>query len=684
MNHPFASLIDSDNMQGLLDGFCEAVGIASAIIDLQGEVLVASNWQRICTRFHRVNPASCARCIESDTSLANQLSEGSPHAIYRCRNGLTDAAAPIVIEGEHVANFFVGQFLMETPDLASFREQARQFGFDEAAYLAALADVPIVPEQKLRPVLTYLAQFAQTLGTIGLKEVRRREAEVSLRMLNEELEARVHERTAQLETANRELREAKDAADAANRAKSVFLANMSHELRTPMNAIMGYSQLMQRDASLPPRQRRDLDTICRSGEHLLALINDVLEISKIEAGRVATNPITFDLHQLVADLETMFRVRTDAKGLRLEVSLSPAVPRSLHGDEGRLRQVLINVLGNAVKFTHAGSIDMRVSIREGDGQKLTLLVDVEDTGVGIASDDLARVFLPFEQTAAGRQAEDGTGLGLAISREYARIMGGDLTAASELGRGSVFRLAVQAARGAPEGLAQAGPPRRVTALAAGQPEPRVLVVDDRQTNRDVLVRILSAVGFCVREAEDGQAALDAVHQWAPQAILMDVRMPGMDGLEATRRIKAFPRGERVVVVAVSASVFEEDRQAVLAAGCDDFLRKPYHEQEIYEVLAKHLGLGYVYAEEQTGDLPAHAPSELRPGQLAALPAGLRNRLCEAAVELDTDRALALIDQVSGHDPAAGHALRELAHKLDYDGLLSLLEREDTDTENSCD
>jgi len=580
----FSELVNIGELRELCESFTALTDAATAILDLEGSILVATGWQDICTRFHRVNPKTACRCLESDTVLAGQLKKGERYNMYKCKNGLVDVAFPITVGGEHVANFFSGQFLFEPPDIEFFSRQMEESRFEKTAYLDALSRVPIYSEDQVKAMMDFFSRLARLIGEMGLARKNLEEANVELLKHQEHLEALVQERTVELTVA-------KERAESANRAKSSFLANMSHELRTPMSAILGYSQLMQRDTSLSSVQKEYLNTINRSGEHLLALINEVLELSKIEARQITLVEAIFDLHDLFHDLEVMFRVRTEAKGLQLKVTGIDEVPCYIVADENKLRQVLINLMGNAVKYTETGGITVRAAMEE-----VHLIVEVEDTGYGIAEDELDKVFQYFEQTESGRKSKTGTGLGLAISREYAHIMGGDITVTSTINKGSTFRFEVAIIDGKESYIKEKVKPRRVVGLKPGQETFRILVAEDTKDSRTLLTKLLETVGFQVREAANGKETLDIFYQWHPGLIWMDIRMPVMDGLEATRHIKKAPHPP--VIVALTAHALEEEKEEILSAGCNDFVRKPFREHDIFDTMAKHLNIQYIYEEEE--------------------------------------------------------------------------------------
>lgn len=471
-----------------------------------------------------------------------------------------------------------------------------------------------------------------------------------------------------------QLRIAKEAAEAASAAKSAFLANMSHEIRTPMNAVLGFSQLMRRDKGLTERQRQQLDIINSSGEHLLALINDVLEMSKVEAGRLSANLAAFDLHALIDEMDSLFGLRAEAKGLTLRVIRSDEVPRFVVTDENKLRQVLVNLLGNAVKFTDEGGVELHVSVLRDEGDELRLVAEIQDTGRGIAPEDTGKLFEYFEQVGTGHEAEAGTGLGLAISREFVRLLGGDITVETQAGVGSVFRfeIAIEEADG---GATSGGDTQdhRVLGLLPGEPHYRVLVADDAQDNRELLIQLLEPAGFSVKAVCNGKEALEGFKEWCPHAILMDLRMPVMDGYEATRQIRAAPNGADVAIVGVTASAFAEMRQGVFDAGVDEFMVKPFHEHELFEKLGKLLGARYAYDE---GEEIGAAAEALGASAMAALPSGVTDRIRQAAIAADFDAVLQLADEVGVLDEDLAAALRTLAARFDSEHILAAMPRSD--------
>ncbi len=489
--------------------------------------------------------------------------------------------------------------------------------------------------------------------------------------LMHEAEAQRNRAQAMLEELTRseeELRRAKDAAETSSRSKSLFLANMSHEIRTPMNAVLGFSQLLLRDPETTPSQRQHLQTITRAGDHLLSLIDDILQIAKIEAGRITVEDTTFDLHRLLGDIELTFAERCRGKGLWLRVEGLAALPPHVVSDETKLRQVLVNLLGNAVKFTQRGGIMLRAAQRESE-QGRRLVLEVEDTGPGIGPEELPRLFQKFEQTESGRRSKKGTGLGLAISRELARLMGGDLTVTSQPGRGSVFRLELPLRVGRADEVREDAA-HKVRRLVGSQLAIRVLVVDDEEDNRVFLTTLLGSVGFEVRQASNGAEAVEVFRDWHPQLVLMDKRMPVLDGIEATRRIRAAPGGATARIIIVTASAFEEDRAEACTAGADDFVSKPFREAALFERIQALLGVSWEHTNTRPAVPAASAASE--EARVARLPLALADKIRQATRSADLDEVLALLEQVQAHDAPAAARLRELAEQFAYKQILAML------------
>lgn len=506
---------------------------------------------------------------------------------------------------------------------------------------------------------------------LGILEDQR-QAEEDLKQHREDLEDIVRRRTIQLA-------EARDKAEASYRAKSTFLANMSHEIRTPMNAILGFSQLLQRDASMNPSQQKHLDVIIRSGDHLLRLINDVLEMSKIEAGRLRVNNAPCNLHWIINDIEAMFRLRTDAKDLWLEVEKDPGLPMFVSIDAGRLRQVLINLLGNAVKFTSVGGVRLRISQDSGK----FLCFEIEDTGAGIGEKEMASLFEAFVQTRTGELAQEGTGLGLSISREIVKHMGGDIDVESEPGKGSTFSFKIKY-KEAEEIVPQEDEVAMdVSGLKEGQSNNKVLVVDDNESNREMLRLLLEPLGFELRILNDGSEVVDTIASWSPDLVLLDMKMPGKTGYEVLKEVRQDKKLMAVPIVAVTASTFEEDREAAMSAGASAFLSKPVDTDALMKLIAQLMPIEFDYVDESDPatetELEEVAPSKNRYGfsdaELACIDKDIREAIINACQIGDFNKLETLIQLISSRNKLLGDRLMQMTQDFNFDALVALVDLE---------
>jgi CheY-like chemotaxis protein len=519
-------------------------------------------------------------------------------------------------------------------------------------------------------------------------------ARVEHQLTIQRLQKQLIDRNTQLQQEIIERKKAEEAAAAASQAKSQFVANMSHELRTPLNAILGFTQVMSRDPLLSHEQIENLRIINRSGQHLLELINDVLDLSKIEAGIIALDESSFDLYQLLDTLEEMFLIKAETQNLQLKFSVQSNVPQYIRTDEKKLRVCLINLLGNAIKFTGSGgSIWLRASMKKSpqhpaetetnanyiSTEQSFLCLEVEDTGVGIAPAEIDTLFDAFVQTESGRKAVEGTGLGLTITKRYVEIMGGDIGVSSILGEGTIFQFHIKISPAVVSEVTVTKLQRAIE-LEPDQPVYRILAVDDNKENRLLLVKMLQPIGFEVREAENGLLAVELWESWEPHLIWLDTRMPVMDGFEAVRQIRTRekPTQPRTVIIALTASTFEERKGEIIAAGCDDFVRKPFQEELLFEKMATYLGVRFVYEELPTpsvGSSRRYFVSEKSDSfflsLLAEMPESWVRELDEAANDVNEELAIKLVDRISESHPILADALKDLLADYRLDRIVHL-------------
>ena len=461
------------------------------------------------------------------------------------------------------------------------------------------------------------------LAAVVIDEIELRLAARNIDRLNSELEQEIIDR-----------KRAELAAKSANQAKSEFLANMSHELRTPLNGILGYAQILQRDKNATPTQKDGLSIIHQCGSHLLTLINDILDLSKIEAGKLELYPKDFHLASFLQGVVEICRIKAEQKEIGFSYLALNRLPTAIHADEKRLRQVLLNLLGNAIKFTDTGSVTFKVGVidssprdeergRRGDGERGSnqpisitqrttnneqpithkIRFQVEDTGVGMTSEQLTKIFLPFEQVGESDRKAEGTGLGLTISLKIAQMMGSQLQVESTAGVGSKFWLDVDLPESV-KWISSATDQPSVNIIGYQGEKRTILVVDDRWENRSVIVNLLKPIGFEVIEASNGKEGLEKAIEFQPHLIITDLVMPLMDGYEMTRQLRKTPELQKTVVIASSASVFKFDRQQSQESGCNNFLPKPVQAEELLEKLQDYLGLQWVYELDKSETINA--------------------------------------------------------------------------------
>lgn len=519
--------------------------------------------------------------------------------------------------------------------------------------------------------------LAKVKSCLDLQQMRKSQS-VLKRQLAEErnrYEALIHDHA-------EELTKAKAQAEEAKRAKSSFLSHMSHELRTPLNAILGFSRLMERSENLTETQSENLRLIYKSGKNLLRLINDVLDMSRIETGNNKLEIAVVDLPQLMQAVAVKSKTQAAEQGLTFSLNLEPALPRHVKCDEHKLQQILTNLVSNGLKFTQTGGIEINARVsaestrdqtdRTGEADRgCDLEFEIRDTGPGIAQEDLERIFDPFFKTKSPAVSNRGSGLGLTISRNFARLMGGDITAANCPDRGACFSFHLRLETATEDVAMLNNPPDRVIGIAPGSQKYRVLVVDDDITSRMLLSELLNDVGLEVEKAEDGVQAVEGFARWEPDIIFMDMRMPGMDGLTATQHIKATEKGRQTPVIALTGQTLESDRRKILSAGCDDYLAKPIEEEQLFDVITKHLDVTFIREGDQPSVSTPPKEEAATTDEMTELPATVLTEMKKIALELDLEKFKACLEHIQSDHPELEASLSTLSNRFRFEEIYNL-------------
>ncbi|WP_052507255.1 response regulator [Desulfonatronovibrio magnus] len=561
-----SDILDVKSVQAFMEEFYALTNIGVAIIDLRGNILVSTGWQDICTKFHRVNPETRRNCLESDLILSKGITPGE-YKLYKCKNNMWDVATPIVVGDNHLGNLFIGQFFFKEEELDEdfFRAQARKYGFDEDKYINALYKVPRWSRKTVDLVTQFYTRFASLIAKLSLSNLQ------LARSLNTE-------------------QKAKEQAESANQAKSEFLANMSHEIRTPLNGIMGMMQLLS-STGLKQDQEELVNLGNISARRLTQLLSDILDLSSIDAGKMIIRENEINLKSICDSLNDLFVIPASEKELSLDFFIDYSLPETLIGDDTRVQQVLFNLVGNAVKFTDSGSVSVNISpASQSDNDHKRILFSITDTGTGIPEDKLDKLFQPFSQVDGTMTRQyQGAGLGLVIVRRLVSIMNGNISVESEPGQGTTVHVALPFKMLKKENFQIAEKTNQSFRKAGSL---NILLAEDDPLNQVFIKRILEKDGQTVTLAKNGKEAVDMLQEKEFDCILMDIQMPVMTGVEATKAIRESttigPKKD-IPIIAVTAHTQPGDRERFLESGMDDYIGKPVNLEDFHRVFSKFFG-----------------------------------------------------------------------------------------------
>jgi predicted ATPase/signal transduction histidine kinase/CheY-like chemotaxis protein/tRNA A-37 threonylcarbamoyl transferase component Bud32 len=580
-------------------------------------------------------------------------------------------------------------YIARTQENVVLSNAAQEGSFNQDRYIIreqckSILGMPLVNQGKLIGIIyleNNLTTDAFDQKSLEILTILSSQLAISIKnsLLYSQLEIKVAERTSALQQEITERKRAEDKATFASKAKSDFLSNMSHEFRTPLNVILGFAQILARDISIGEEQQKQVAIINRHAHHILTLINEVLDLAKIESGKATLDNINFDLDNFLESLKETFLPQAEYKGLFFTIKKDENLLRSIKTDEVKLRQIFINLIGNAFKFTKTGGISLRVrsakSAQEA-GDIQMLYCEVEDTGIGIDPEHQEKIFAPFIQSSASVDQTVGTGLGLSITRQFIELMGGDIEVTSTPDIGSTFRFKVAIEKSEHAEIKRSSRSPRVIGIAPGQKTFRLLIVEDVVENRRILVKLFNSIGFRVKEASNGAQGVEMCQNWHPDLVWMDIRMPVMDGYEATREIRKTKAGKEVIIVALTAQAFGNEQEKIFKAGCNDFINKPYSEEELFATMKKYLGVQFIYQDEDKKNINSGEKTTgfLDPESIAKLPEDARNTLLEATVNLDQESFFTVLEQLPPLHKKIAVALQALVENYRFEDVENILGR----------